>query len=189
MGSTLEFRFADPSLPSSVFVTVGGGSYGGTTSSSSAPNMSHLVPPTLIFYATNSLGANVNYANSTIMSNLQSPVCDPESGSFFAIGTTTVTCAAKDQNGNSVVKTFSINVLPIQSHLPSWTKKTVGFWCNSDMTDSELSYTLKYLVSRGIIFVQGDSSVQTPDKTSLCGWSEGKVSDQDVAKSIFLLSR
>ena len=189
MGSTLEFRFADPSLPSSVFVTVGGGSYGGTTSSSSAPNMSHLVPPTLIFYATNSIGGNINYQNSTIMSNLQSPVCDPKSGSFFAIGTTTVTCAAKDQNGNSVVKTFSINVLPIQSHLPSWTKKTVGFWCNSDMTDSELSYTLKYLVSRGIIFVQGDSSVQTPDKTSLCGWSEGKVSDQDVAKSIFLLSR
>ena len=188
MGSTLEFRFADPSLPSSVFVTVGGGSYD-TTSQSSAPNVSHLVPPTLTFYATNSIGANIIYANSTVLSNLQSPVCDPKSSSFFTIGTTTVTCAAKDQNGNSVVKTFSIDVLPIQSHIPSWTKKTVGFWCNGDMTDSQLSYTMKYLVSRGTIFVQGDSLVQTPDKTSLCGWSEGKVSDHDVAKSIYLLSR
>jgi len=188
MGSTLEFRFADPSLPSSVFVTVGGGSYD-TTSSSSEPNISHLVPPTLTFYATNSIGASIDYTNSTIMSNLQTPICDPKSGSFFDIGTTTVTCAAKDQNGNSVVKTFSVTVLAIKSHIPSWTKKTVGLWCNGDITDSQLNNSMKYLVSRGTLFVQGDSSVQTPDKTSLCGWSEGKVSDQDVAKSLYLFSR
>lgn len=187
MGSTLEFRFKDPSIPSSVFVIVGG-SYGaiGSSSGSSVP---HLVLPTLIFYATNSIGTNVNYANSAIMLNLQTPVCDPKPGSFFMVGTTTVTCAAKDQNGNSVVKTFVVNVLTSQSHIPSWTKKTVGFWCDGEITDNQLNYAMKYLVSNGMIFVQGDLLVQTPDKTKLCQWSEGKVSDQDVAKSIYLLSR
>ena len=187
MGSTLEFRFKDPSIPSSVFVTVGG-SYS-TAGSSSGSSVQHLVPPTLIFYATNSIGTNVNYANSTIMLNLQAPVCDPKPGSFFMIGTTTVTCAAKDQNGNSVVKTFVVNVLAVQSHIPSWTKKTVGFWCDGEITDNQLNYAIKYLVSNGMMYVQGDSLVQTPDKTTLCAWSEGKVSDQDVAKSIYLLSR
>lgn len=189
MGSTLEFRFNDPSMPSSVFVTVGGGSYG-IPSSSSNSGMQHLVPPApLTFYATNSVGTNVNYTSSTMLSNLQLPVCDPPSGSFFMMGTTTVTCAAKDQNGNSVVKTFVVNVIASQNHIPSWTKKTVGYWCNGDISDSQLSASMKYLVSNGMMSVQGDSVGQTLDKSTLCLWSGGKVSDQDAAKSLYLLSR
>ncbi len=189
MGSTLEFRFTDQSIPSSVFVTVGGGSYG-IPSSSSDSGMQHLVPPTpLIFYATNSVGTNVNYMGSTILSNLQSPVCDPSSGSFFMMGTTTVTCAARDQNGNSVVKTFVVNVLASQNHIPSWIKKTVGSWCNGDISDSQLSASMKYLVSNDMMYVQGDSVGQSLDKSTLCLWSGGKVSDQDAAKSLYLLSR
>lgn len=189
MGSTLEFRFNDQSMPSSVFVTVGGGSYG-MPSSSSDFGMQHLVPPApLIFYATNSVGTSVNYANSTMLFNLQAPICSPASGSFFMMGTTTVTCAAKDQNGNSVVKTFVVNVLASQNHIPSWTKKTVGSWCNGDISDSQLSASMKYLVSNGMMSVQGDSVGQTLDKSTLCLWSGGKVSDQDAAKSLYLLSR
>jgi hypothetical protein len=105
------------------------------------------------------------------------------------MGTTTVTCAAKDQNGNSVVKTFVVNVLAAQNHIPSWTKKTVGLWCSGNISDSQLSAGMKYLVSNGMMLVQGDSVGQTPDKSSLCLWTDGKVSDQDVAKSLYLLSR
>ena len=194
MGSTLEFRFTDPSMPSSIFVTVGGGSYSTPSSSSSdstgLASTQHLMPPApLTFYATNSIGTNVNYINSTILSNLQTPQCDPPSGSFFMMGTTTVTCAARDQDGNSVVKTFVIDVLQTQSHIPTWTKKTVGFWCSGDITDSQLSSSMKYLVSNDIMSVQGDSVGQTPDKTTLCLWADGKVSDQDVSKSLYLFSR
>ena len=208
MGSTLEFRFNDPSMPSSVFVTVGGGSYGtpaynsgssgvpNSSSGSSAPaynsgssGAQHLVPQALIFYAANSIGTNVNYVNSTLLSNLQGPICDPASSSFFMMGTTTVTCAAKDQNGNSVIKTFVVTVLADQSHVPSWTKKIVGFWCAGEISDNQLSSSMKYLTSNGMMSVQGDSVVPTPDKTTLCLWTEGKASDQDVISSLYLLSR
>ncbi|SMH70523.1 exported protein of unknown function [Candidatus Nitrosotalea okcheonensis] len=206
MGSTLEFRFNDPSMPSSVFVTVGGGSYrtpynsgsGGVPNSSSGSGTSYnygsggtqrLAPSTLIFYATNSIGTNVNYVNSTLLSSLQAPICDPISGSFFMMGTTTVTCAAKDQNGNSVIKTFVVTVLADKSHIPSWTKKTVGFWCAGEISDSQLSSSMKYLALNGVLSVQGDSVVPTPDKTTLCLWAGGRASDQDVISSLYLLSR
>jgi hypothetical protein len=189
MGSTLEFRFNDKSMPSSVFVTVGGGGFDISSSSSSSGSTPHLIPPTLIFYATNSVGTNVNYVNSTMLSNLQAPICNPSSGSFFMMGATTVTCAAKDQNGNSVVKTFVVNVLAPQNHIPSWTKKTVGLWCNGEISDSQISASMKYLASNGVMSVHGDSVGQTLDKSTLCLWAGGKVSDQDAAKSLYLLSR
>ncbi|XP_072016911.1 hyalin-like [Amphiura filiformis] len=37
-------------------------------------------------------------------------VCDPESGSYFAIGNTTVTCVARDRSENSVMCEFEVNV-------------------------------------------------------------------------------
>ncbi len=198
MGSTLEFRFTDPSMPSSVFVTVGGGSYsapaysdssGTPASSSGSSDATSLVPQALVFYASNSIGTNVNYINSTALSNLLEPVCSPVSGSFFMMGTTTVTCAAKDQNGNSVIKTFSISVIANQSHIPSWTKKTVGFWCTGEISDNQLSASMKYLVSNGMMLLQGNSVVSTPDKTTLCLWTDGKAADQDVISSLYILSR
>ena len=185
MGSTLEFRFNDHAFPSSVFVTVG--SMGGIVRQNT---VSHLVPPLLTVHATNSLGANVNYANSTILYGYKSPICDPASGSFFMLGKTTVTCAAKDQNGNSVIKSFVVNVVPSQNQIPLWTKKPVGYWCGGDIDDAQLHTTMKYLASTGVIIISGDSNLgQTPDKTMLCQWVSGQVSDQDVAKSLYLLSR
>lgn len=43
------------------------------------------------------------------------PVCTPESGSVFAIGTTTVTCVATDSFGNSATSTFMVEVEPLPS--------------------------------------------------------------------------
>lgn len=187
MGSTLEFRFNDPSMPSSVFVTVGGTA---ASPSYDSGTVRHVAPPSLVFYATSSVGAVVNYLNSTLLSNLQAPICNPSSGSFFMTGSTTVTCAAKDQNGNSVVKTFTINVVVGQSKIPSWTKKTVGFWCSGDVSDNQLSSSIKYLISHGMMSIQADAvSGQAPDKTAMCLWADGKMSDQDVAKSLILFSK
>ena len=186
LGSTIEFRFNDHAFPSSVFVTVG--SMGGIVHQNT---VSHMVAPLLTVHATNSMGTNVNYANSTILYGYKSPICSPVSGSFFGMGKTTVTCATRDQNGNSVIKSFVVNVIPIQSQIPSWVKKTVGYWCGGDIDDTQLQSALKYLASTGVIIISGDSENlgQTPDKTMLCQWVSGQVSDQDVAKSIYLLSR
>ena len=185
MGSTLEFRFNDHGFPSSVFVTVG--SMGITTQHT----VSHLVAPLLTIHATNSIGANVNYTNSAVLYGYNSPICDPAPSSFFMMGKTTVTCAAKDQNGNSVIKSFVVNVVPSQNQIPSWTKKLVGYWCGGDIDNTQLYATMKYLASTGVISISGDSENlgQTPDKTMLCQWATGQVSDQDVANSLYLLSR
>ncbi|TRZ80451.1 MAG: hypothetical protein D4R90_01780 [Nitrosopumilales archaeon] len=186
MGSTLEFRFNDHVFPSSVFLTVG--SMGGIAQQSTT---SHRIAPLLTMHATNSQGAIVNYANSAILYGYKAPICDPQSGSFFGMGKTTVTCAAKDQNGNSIIKTFVVNVVPGQSQIHSWTKKLVGYWCGGDIDDTQLYSTMKYLTLTGAIIILGDSENlgQTPDKTMLCQWASGQVSDQDVAKSLYLLSR
>ena len=184
MGSTLEFRFEDHQYPSSVFIRAG------SSGILSQSTVSHAVQPLLTVHATNSMGINVNYTKSDILYGLQSPICDPPSGSFFMMGKTTVTCAAKDQNRNSVIKSFEVNVLPSQTQIPVWIKKSVGFWCGGDIDDAQLHSTLNYLALNGILSVQGDSSsTQTPDKTNLCLWAYGKVSDQDVVQSIYLLSR
>jgi hypothetical protein len=192
MGSILEFRFDDPSDPSSVFVTVGGSSGPSMSSSNSNVNAApYSSPPSLVFYATNSVGTTVNYLNSRLLSSFQSPVCAPPSGSFFMVGTTTVTCAAKDQNGNSVIKSFVISVAVGQDKIPSWTKKTVGFWCDGYVDDQQLGSLMKYLVSNNLMSVQGESEIlgQVPDKTTMCSWASGKVSDQDVAQSLYLISQ
>jgi len=191
-GALLEFRFDDPTDPSSVFVTIGGSSgpsMSGSTMGPSTPPPSG--PPSLVFYAPNSAGTSVNYLGSTLMSGLQSPICSPPSGSFFMTGATTVTCAAKDQNGNSVIKSFVVDVIVGQDKIPSWTKKTVGFWCNGSVDTIQLSSLMKYLASNNLMIVQGQSEIpgQVPDKNALCNWASGQVSDQDVAQSIYLLTQ
>jgi hypothetical protein len=186
MGSTLEFRFNDHAYPSSVYVTVG--STGGIVSQNT---ISHLVPPLITVRSTNSIGTNVNYVNSSVLYGFKSPICDPPSGSFFMMGKTTVTCAAKDQNGNSVIKSFVVNVVENQNQIPLWTKKTVGFWCGGFIDDNQLHSSLKYLVSNGVMSIQDDSANTglTPDRTTLCLWVDNKASDQDVSKSLYLISR
>ena len=184
MGSTIEFRFEDHSFPSSVFVRVGSG---GVVSQNT---VSLKIPPLITAHATTSVGATVNYRDSAILYGFKSPVCDPPSGSFFMMGKTTVTCAAKDQNRNSVIKSFVVNVVPSQIQIPMWTKKSVGYWCGGDIDDTQIHSTLNYLASNGVLVIAGDSSSsQTPDKTNLCLWVDGKVSDQDVSQSLYLLSR
>ena len=57
-------------------------------------------------------GAVVNYSPATASDNCPGVVanCNPPSGSFFPVGTTTVTCTATDAAGNSASCTFSVTV-------------------------------------------------------------------------------
>jgi hypothetical protein len=71
------------------------------------------VPAGVTVAATSARGAVVNYANATATDNVDGSVpatCLPASGSVFPLGTTTVTCTAKDKAGNQDAKTFTVSV-------------------------------------------------------------------------------
>jgi hypothetical protein len=58
-------------------------------------------------------GANVAYAAPAVSDNcpgVGAPTCSPASGSFFAVGTRTVTCTVADAAGNSATCSFSVTV-------------------------------------------------------------------------------
>ncbi len=77
-------------------------------------------PPTFTFVpsvpqveATSNSGATVNYAMPTASDTVDpSPnvTCDRASGRNFPMGTTTVTCTAKDNSGNKTAATFTVTV-------------------------------------------------------------------------------
>ncbi|MDN4594492.1 HYR domain-containing protein [Polycladomyces subterraneus] len=58
-------------------------------------------------------GAIVTYPNPTVTDNCPGPIdvsCSPASGSFFPIGTSTVTCTATDAAGNTATCSFTVTV-------------------------------------------------------------------------------
>jgi hypothetical protein len=57
-------------------------------------------------------GAIVNYSSPTVSDNCPGVTfsCSPSSGSFFPVGTTTVTCTATDASGNTATCSFMIRV-------------------------------------------------------------------------------
>jgi hypothetical protein len=61
-------------------------------------------------------GAIVTYPPPTASDNASGVMtfCSPPSGSFFPLGTTTVTCTATDTSGNTATDTFRITVIDIQ---------------------------------------------------------------------------
>jgi hypothetical protein len=63
--------------------------------------------------ATSAGGAAVSFATPTaadLVDGAVTATCDRASGSLFALGTTTVSCRATDQAGNSSSKTFTVTV-------------------------------------------------------------------------------
>ena len=93
-------------------------------------------------------------------------ICNPASGTIFALGTTTVTCTATDDSGNSTVITFDVfvsqstSVPPsfsvisdtFDSSLDSWTYKetpntlSISRYCNSALNDA---YVLSHSTENG----------------------------------------
>jgi hypothetical protein len=72
------------------------------------------VPADITVVAPDSSGASVFYTVSAVdnLDNNPSLTCNPQSGSLFAIGTSTVACAASDSAGNTSTASFRIIVLP-----------------------------------------------------------------------------
>jgi hypothetical protein len=73
------------------------------------------VPADITVEPTSAAGATVTFSVSAtdLVSGTRTVTCNPPSGSTFAIGTTTVTCSAKDAAGNPGTKTFTVTVKPL----------------------------------------------------------------------------
>ena len=72
-------------------------------------------PADITVNATGPSGAVVTYPLPTVsdpdLATLPTPSCAPDSGSIFAIGTTTVQCSVSDVYGNMATTSFSVTVL------------------------------------------------------------------------------
>lgn len=190
LGSTLEFTFGDNSqqVPSesSIFVTIGTANYQNTAPA--APSVT--VPRSITVQTASSYGTSVNFINSTMLQGLVNPVCYPSSGSLFPIGTTTVTCSAINLEGNSVLKSFPVTVSQESNFIPSWVKNLAGFWCNGSIQDSDFEAAIQFLNSNKMISIpQSQDSSSSIDKSDICSWSEGKISDNEVAALFYPLIR
>ncbi len=86
------------------------GAFTVTVTDTTAPTL-HL-PENLTVVATSGAGAVVRYtASAGDLVDGSDPVsCSPRSGSTFPVGTTTVTCSASDDHGNTATGTFSVTV-------------------------------------------------------------------------------
>jgi X-Pro dipeptidyl-peptidase len=86
----------------------------GTDAETVAPVLNDDVPADILTATTDPTGTVVNYTNPTATDNEDpNPVvtCAPAAGSRFPVGTTTVTCTARDANGNvSAPKAFKVVV-------------------------------------------------------------------------------
>jgi hypothetical protein len=188
IGSTLEFTFHDPSEPqpseSSVYVQVGGTSQGTISTTPASP----IQPPNFTVHTANPSGSTVNYLNSTVLQGLVDPTCYPASGSFFPMGITTVSCAARDQYGNSVLKSFSVTVTQQSNSIPHWVTNLASFWCSNAISDNDFKTTLKYLIANKIVFVS-QSQTGTLDKSYACLWANGKITDDQVSNLFYQLTQ
>jgi putative cell wall-binding protein len=73
------------------------------------------VPEDITTTATGPGGATVTYTGPTATDVVDPSVpviCSPTSGSTFQVGTTTVTCTATDDSGNTATDTFTVTVAP-----------------------------------------------------------------------------
>jgi hypothetical protein len=76
---------------------------------------------------TSGTGGSVTYTNPIVTDNLSASttaMCAPASGTSFALGTTTVTCTASDQSGNSASTTFDVILTQVTGGTGSSTAST-----------------------------------------------------------------
>lgn len=89
---------------------VSNGTFTVTVKDTTAPVLT--LPANIVAEATGAAGAAVTYvASATDIADASPAVtCAPASGSTFALGTTTVSCTARDASGNSSAGSFTVRV-------------------------------------------------------------------------------
>jgi hypothetical protein len=92
------------------------------------------VPSNLSVNTPDPAGIAVSYT-ATATDNLDGPLtpsCTPASGAVFPVGTTTVTCTAKDAHGNSGQATFKVTVVLVDVTPPAFSNVPAGMKREAD---------------------------------------------------------
>lgn len=110
-----------------------------------APTLS--VPAGFTVNATNSLGAMINYSvTSKDNVAVTSLVCEQASGTMFSINRHTVNCTASDAAGNSVAKSFVVDVVDAPTQLRNLLQYLLGLGLSNGTTNplaNELEFALR----------------------------------------------
>jgi hypothetical protein len=118
--------------------------------------------------------------------------CDKTPKTVFNLGKTTVRCLAIDSSGNEARVSFVVTVGYEIVKIPYWLKHTTAFWVADQMTDSEYTQTLQYLLEKKIIHIpyykqiENDFDKEIPIwiKTSSQKWIAGELSDDEFSIGI-----
>ncbi len=79
----------------------------------SAPTLCNVPTDIPCVEATSAAGALVYYplpGSDDVVNGAVTVLCTPASGTYFPLGTTTVTCSAVDSRGNRASKSFTVKV-------------------------------------------------------------------------------
>ncbi len=142
-----------------------------------APVAQHDMPADILVGTTDGTGTIVTYTNPTATDNEDpNPVvtCTPASGSKFAVGTTTVSCTARDANGNvSEAKTFKVVVrhdVPVNSTpggtVPATLSLTLGPAAQFGAMTPGVQRTYLASTTANVISTAGDALLSVADPSS-----------------------
>ena len=145
-------------------------------------------------YVISKTPTTVSYSISAIdYTGKEIPVnCDHGTGHLFKTGKTTVRCYAVDSAGNEARTSFLVTVGYEIVKIPKWLKLTTGYWISNQISDSEYTKTLEFLMQNKIILVPfSNKSNELPNseipiwiKTNSQKWLDGNASDDEFSIGI-----
>jgi hypothetical protein len=127
------------------------------------------MPDDIVAEATGPDGAVVNWTAPTANDAVDGPVpviCDPDSGSLFPLGTTTVTCTAEDTAGNQASETFEVTVVDTTAPVTAATRNPNTTWSRTDVT---VSLSASDVASGVASITYSATGAQTIDSTEVVG--------------------
>ena len=122
------------------------------------------------------------------------PTCNPQSGSVFPIGTTTVICTATDSAGNASTNSFTVTINYEGFVIPDWLKNVAWFWHSGYVDDDSFLEAIQYLIQNEIIIVSSTGTGTgtggaIPDwvKNVAGWWASDQIDDETFANSLTYL--
>jgi len=150
-------------------------------------------PEDIVVDAEGASGKRVDYFVRALdeADGLISSYCAPQSGTFFPIGETTVSCSATDESGNSDYISFVVTVMSSDIVIPDWIRDVAGFWCADGIDDAAFIEAIQHLIINEVIQVPATPSELTPTsaippwiKNNACWWSKGEITNNDFAAGL-----
>jgi X-Pro dipeptidyl-peptidase len=178
LANTLGATFTIDTKKSAIQLPVSGGSAaadasGGFITDSTAPTMTP-VPNDMTVDSTDATGATVNFATPTATDDIDpNPIvtCTPASGTKFKVGTTTVTCTARDANGNaSPSQSFNVTVRFVSNAngsatgtVPATLSLTLGPAASFGAFTAGIDHDYTASTTANVISTAGDATLSVSD--------------------------